>query len=349
MAGVLSEDEVEEALRRVWNLIEGQGTGVDRADRSTWTNERWCPRTAADPAKIAGTGSGAGGYGALQSDAAWYIRGRPGLRQMWASIYGTDDLIVSWDGLNVVRPWKHDPTWRVTAQGPHIDGVRQMQSPDGRRPDGGDFEPSTRYYAQGVVNLVRSSADAGGNVVVSGSHKHYESLNRQFFSQSGEQRVTPEIVAARPEIFENNVIIAHVEPGDCVLWDDRSVSTATVGPAIFLREALTKPLLPTDPLQPPRRHWYDPRPRRPAASRVLLHHGAGGDGRGRGAREPEAVHRRRLGLRQRRLVRAPRHHSAYRPRLRHGLLAGGGRVSRGAARSARAAGEGTHLRLTLNA
>ena len=223
MAGVLSEDEVEEAMRRVWDLIEGQGTGVDRADRSTWTNERWCPRTAADPGKVAGTGSGAGGYGALQSDAAWYIRGRPGLRQMWASIYGTDDLIVSWDGLNVVRPWKHDPTWRVTAQGPHIDGVRQMQSPDGRRPDGGDFEPSTRYYAQGVVNLVRSSADAGGNVVVSGSHKHYESLNRQFFSQSGEQRVTPEIVAARPEIFENNVIIAHVEPGDCVLWDDRSI------------------------------------------------------------------------------------------------------------------------------
>ena len=39
------------------------------------------------------------------------------------------------------------------------------------------------------IFFVRSSADAGGNVVVSGSHKHYESLNRQFFRSSGEQRV----------------------------------------------------------------------------------------------------------------------------------------------------------------
>lgn len=220
---MLSEDELEEGLSRLWSLIEGQGTGVNRAERSTWTNDRWCPRTAGDPTKIAGSGSGAGGYGALQSDAAWYVRGRPGLKRMWASIYGTNDLIVSWDGFNVVRPWKHDPTWRVTAQGPHIDGVRQMQTPDGRRPDGGDFDPSTRYYAQGVVNLVRSSPDAGGNVIVSGSHKHYATLNREFFSKSGNQRITPEIVAAYPEIFVGNVIIAHVEPGDVVLWDDRSI------------------------------------------------------------------------------------------------------------------------------
>ena len=39
---------------------------------------------------------------------------------------------------------------------------------------------SFSYYAQGVVNLVRSSPDAGGNVVVSGSHKHYETLNREY-------------------------------------------------------------------------------------------------------------------------------------------------------------------------
>ncbi len=223
MAGALSHAEVEEALSKLWSLIEAQGTGVDRADWSTWTNDKWCPRTAAAPAKLAGSGSGAGGHGALQSEAAWYIRGRPGLKRMWASIYGTDDLIVSWDGFNVVRSWKHDSTWRVTAQGPHIDGVRQMQTKDGRRPDGGDFDPSKRYYAQGVVNLVRSSPDAGGNVVVSGSHKHYETLNREFFSKTGEQRITREIVSAHPEIFKDNIIIAHVEPGDCVLWDDRSI------------------------------------------------------------------------------------------------------------------------------
>ena len=122
MAGVLSQDEVEEALSKLWSLIEDQGTGVDRADRSTWTNDRWCPRTAAAPTKIAGSGGGAGGHGALQSEAAWYIRGRPGLKRMWASIYATDDLIVSWDGFNVVRPWQHDSTGESPHRG-HISTV----------------------------------------------------------------------------------------------------------------------------------------------------------------------------------------------------------------------------------
>jgi hypothetical protein len=225
---VMTPAEVEQALERVWGLIEGQGTGVDRHSSSTWTNERWSPRTASKPQAIAGSGAGAGGHGMLQSDALWYIRSRPGLRKAWEGIYGTEDLIVSFDGLNVVRPWSKDPTWRVTAQGPHIDGVRQMPASNAgaRLPDGeAAFDPKKRYYAQGVVNLIQSSADSGGNVVVAKSHKHYETLSDEFFSkrESGNQGITPEIVAAHPEIFEGNVIIAHVEPGDAVLWDDRAI------------------------------------------------------------------------------------------------------------------------------
>jgi hypothetical protein len=81
--------------------------------------------------------------------------------------------------------------------------------------DGGDFDPHARYYAQGVVNLVPSTADTGGNVVVAGSHRHYPSLNKQ--------GITAEIVAARPEVFIGNIIIAHVEAGDAILWDDRAI------------------------------------------------------------------------------------------------------------------------------
>ena len=174
----LTPTEVDQALSNVWDLIEGQGTGVDRHATSTWTNDRWSPSTAVkfavDVNAIAGSGSGAGGHGMFQSQALWYIRSRPGLRKMWSGIYGTDELIVSFDGLNLVRPWKLDPTWRVTAQvnsysllccadsaakrifrlqiswrmqSLHIDGVRQMTTPDGHAPDGG-FDPDTRYYAQ---------------------------------------------------------------------------------------------------------------------------------------------------------------------------------------------------------
>ena len=68
---------------------------------------------------------------------------------------------------------------------------------------------------QGVVNLVRSSPDAGGNVVVAGSHKQYASLNQQFFSKSGQQRITAEIAQARPEIFTGT---------DVAVWVDCNVT-----------------------------------------------------------------------------------------------------------------------------
>ena len=74
--------EVVRALENIWDLIEGQGTGVRHRDRATWGNDRWSPGTAAaarkDPAAIARAGAGAGGHGMLQSQATWYIRGRPG-------------------------------------------------------------------------------------------------------------------------------------------------------------------------------------------------------------------------------------------------------------------------------
>lgn len=100
--GALSPEEVEQAMENVWSLIESQGTGVVRDDPRTWTNNKWSPRTAAQPEQVAGTGAGAGGHGMLQSDCLWYIRSRPGLRKMWEGIYKTDDLIVSFDGLNVI-------------------------------------------------------------------------------------------------------------------------------------------------------------------------------------------------------------------------------------------------------
>ena len=122
--GVLGQYEIDGAISRVWDAIEAQGTGVDRHDSSTWSNTRWSPMTAARAAqgdKIALIGNH-DGRGVQHSEAAWYVRSRPQLRELFASLYGTDDLLVSFDHLNVVRSWRLDPLFRTKMRGLHLDG-----------------------------------------------------------------------------------------------------------------------------------------------------------------------------------------------------------------------------------
>ena len=38
---VLTAEEVTRALSLVWDALEALGSGIDRADASTWTNDRW--------------------------------------------------------------------------------------------------------------------------------------------------------------------------------------------------------------------------------------------------------------------------------------------------------------------
>ena len=69
---------------------------------------------------------------------AWDIRSEPGLIDVFSKIWGTDELAVSFDGVNVSLPFKEDATvdrkpW------PHVD-----QSPNRRY----------KYCIQGIMNLV---------------------------------------------------------------------------------------------------------------------------------------------------------------------------------------------------
>ena len=55
------------------------------------------------------------GHGLGHSDALWYVRGRPRLKDVWATLLGTDDLIVSFDGCCLFRPWGIEPSWRTAS------------------------------------------------------------------------------------------------------------------------------------------------------------------------------------------------------------------------------------------
>ena len=75
--------------------------GVLREDASTWGNDRW-PRGV--------EGGILPYYGAGQSECAWYVRGRRAVRDVFAALWQTTKLLVSFDGLHRRRPGRQHRT-----------------------------------------------------------------------------------------------------------------------------------------------------------------------------------------------------------------------------------------------
>ena len=93
---ILSPAEVDETISKQWDFMEALGTGVDRNDPATWDHEQWYP---------GGPGSGImGNFGVGQNSAMWHVRGVPKVKQVFADIYGTDELLTSYDGMCMFRP-----------------------------------------------------------------------------------------------------------------------------------------------------------------------------------------------------------------------------------------------------
>jgi hypothetical protein len=231
--GCFSEAEVEQAMDNVWSFVEGQGTGVDRHDVRTWTNDRWQPRTALVPEKLAGGGLH-DGRGVHQSEASWYIRSRPKLKQLWASIYGTDDLVCSFDGLVLCRPWGVDPSWRVKANGLHLDGGTARfglhpVSGAPMTPEETGMSTDSYHYVQGVVNLVTTTPESGGFTCVLGSHRAFATLEGEYWREQQSANTTKRIVSEHPEVYAGKHIVPHMEAGDVVVWDDRMIHNNSPG------------------------------------------------------------------------------------------------------------------------
>ncbi|MDA7771462.1 hypothetical protein N8946_01785, partial [Pseudomonadales bacterium] len=123
------------------------GTGINRNDPNTWDNERW--PTAVHGGILPGHGIG-------QCDAQWYIRDVPNVRQSFAAVWDTEELLVSFDGVSLWRPWSFNPEWKTGLGGSwlHID-----QHPLGR---------PGKQCVQGLVNLLPTTPNTGGNVVIPG-------------------------------------------------------------------------------------------------------------------------------------------------------------------------------------
>ncbi|KAJ9113566.1 hypothetical protein QFC20_001917 [Naganishia adeliensis] len=152
-------------------------------------------------------------YAAPHEDFVWQVRSEPGVVSAFEKVYGTKDLIVSFDAINVTFPNRTDI--KKPEAWPHQD----------QNPEKPDFK-----VLQGLVNLLPNGPNDGGFIVCRGGHRLSEEYHKEF-KRRGEKRMpawTPEWYGFPEEGMEwlkekgCEWVKLCAEPGDLIVWDSRA-------------------------------------------------------------------------------------------------------------------------------
>ena len=92
---------------------------------------------------------------------------------MFAALWRTDELLTSFDGLALTRPFGLAPEHR-----PH----QVFHYDRGPQPD-----PQRWHYLQGFVNLIPTDRTTGGNVLLAGTHRRFGSLVAEHRAKDGDE------------------------------------------------------------------------------------------------------------------------------------------------------------------
>lgn len=147
--------------------------------------------------------------GANHSDCAWFVRTRPRIKEAFAKIWKTDDLLVSFDAMNLFLPWhrsKHTEIMDKSMAGwYHVDQ--------------GITKGSDMQCVQGLVTLKDASEYTGGICVVEKSHLKHKSLLEYAAVTKGDFVFVP----THDPILDKNQKMIRCKAGDMVLWDSRTI------------------------------------------------------------------------------------------------------------------------------
>lgn len=176
--------------------------------------ERGKPETFTNFSKIGDKFTGIiSGGNAGHSDCAWFVRTRPRVKQAFANVWKTKDLISSFDGLNAFLPWHRskqaEQTDKTAPSWFHVD-------------QGIDKGPGLRCV-QGLVSLKDATPGTGGLCVVDGSHTKHEYFLSYAALNKGDFVMCPEF---DPIINKGKRLITCLA-GDLVLWDSRTLHCNT--------------------------------------------------------------------------------------------------------------------------
>jgi hypothetical protein len=98
-----------------------------------------------------------------QSDFMWSVRANRQIKRIFARIWNTRDLLVSFDGCGVFRDWRYDPVWKTSAGWYHVD-----QNPIQK--------PEFCSALQGFAALTDHDETTGGLSVYPRTHRRFSEL-----------------------------------------------------------------------------------------------------------------------------------------------------------------------------
>eukprot|EP00756_Hemistasia_phaeocysticola_P066997 Hpha_TRINITY_DN9640_c0_g1::TRINITY_DN9640_c0_g1_i1::g.184265::m.184265 len=192
LRGALDPGELKRGEELLWEKLKEHG--MQPGQPETWEK----PNYPCNPAN----GIVSRDFG--QSDFMWHLRGAPGVIKAFSGIWGTEDLITSFDGCNVMRPWDDRPEWRTMGGWWHVD----------------QGKPKRGFQSvQGLVTLYDVDATTGGLVVMPGTQLHHDELiDRQQKKTSGD--FLP--IGVDP-LLETQALLVQMKAGDLALWDSRTI------------------------------------------------------------------------------------------------------------------------------
>ncbi|CAK7207207.1 hypothetical protein SEUCBS139899_010016 [Sporothrix eucalyptigena] len=201
--GAIPHERALQYADKMYALAESFGKGYDRADPAT---------VHPDKLPVINEKGMLLNYGACHEDFVWAVRSEPGVVDTFAHVYGTDDLIVSFDAINygfacrdnlpANKPWPHQD------QDPDVPGFRCLQ---------------------GLVNLLPNGPNDGGLIVCRGGHLSSKQFHDDI--RGTEDRIpawTREWYGYTEkgmkwlEEHGHEWIKVEAEPGDLLLWDSRT-------------------------------------------------------------------------------------------------------------------------------
>ncbi|EXJ79491.1 hypothetical protein A1O1_08755 [Capronia coronata CBS 617.96] len=203
--GVLSKERCDYYTNSFFDWLESFPYGFSRDDPSTYVPE-YLPSSM--------KGGMYHGYKCQHEKFVWEARLEPSVIKVFEEIWGTDKLLVSFDGFNFTLPAtaKLLPK-EETAPWPHVD-----QSP----------QRKGLHCVQGIINIAPNGPQDGGLVVMKGSHHHFT----EFFKHNEGKRADwgsedwRGFSEEQMEWFkERGCELTKVcaGPGDVILWDSRCV------------------------------------------------------------------------------------------------------------------------------
>lgn len=200
---VASDEQLREAEEHLWSFLS-EKCGMQKNDPGTWTDENFV--------KIGCTRNGILCFrGINQSKFLWYLRLLPKVKTAFARIFNTENLLTSFDGGSIFRPW-HAPNadeYSKTSSGWfHVDQGNSLRG---------------LQCVQGLVTLTDVTPQTGGFCVIPGTHRHHDEL-METAARGGRNFVQ---VPGEHPLLQRPQVLPLCRAGDMILWDSRTIHANT--------------------------------------------------------------------------------------------------------------------------